>query len=91
MRSAQPKRPTRREIALTTARVAGYENDTRAFTRLFCTSHVASCAALNEAWRAGVALRQNAQEDSDHAQRPRLPQGPQTRPASSQRRPGGVP
>jgi hypothetical protein len=46
----QLNEPTRR---VTAARIAGFEGDTKAFTRLVIESHV-NRAALNAAWAAGV-------------------------------------
>lgn len=56
MRRSQPKRPSKRTVALTLARVAGFEGDTRAFTRLLVESRV-NREDMNAAWRAGVAQR----------------------------------
>lgn len=58
-RAAQPKRPSKRTVALTLARVAGFEEDTRAFTRLLVESRV-NREAMHEAWQAGVARRREA-------------------------------
>jgi hypothetical protein len=43
---------TKREIAIARARIAGYENDTRTFTRLLVESWVRR-ELLNEAWHQG--------------------------------------
>lgn len=43
---------TKREIAIAKARIAGYENDTRTFTRLLIESRVRR-DLLNEAWHQG--------------------------------------
>lgn len=47
---------TKREIAIAKAKVAGYENDTRTFTRLLVESRVRR-ELLNEAWHQGEKLR----------------------------------
>lgn len=52
----QPKGPTQRQVALTRTKVAGFEGDSRTFTRLVVESRV-NRRAMNEAWAAGVALR----------------------------------
>lgn len=49
-------RPTKREVAISRARVAGYENDTRTFTRLLVESRVRR-ELLNAAWQEGAALQ----------------------------------
>ena len=43
---------TKRRIAIDKARIAGYENDTRTFTRLLVESRVRR-ELLNEAWQQG--------------------------------------
>lgn len=45
-----------RSTALALARVAGYHNDSRAFTRLIVECRVAR-AAMNEAWTAGARAK----------------------------------
>lgn len=50
-------KPTKREVALTKARVAGYENDARAFTRLLVEARV-NRTDMNSAWAAGAARRE---------------------------------
>jgi|GEM_PF-5989474 len=52
----QPKGPSKRTAALTRARVAGFEGDTREFARLVVESRVGR-EALNAAWRVGEAER----------------------------------
>jgi len=47
---------TRREIALSLARVAGYHGDTATFTRLLVEERV-NRAAMNAAWQSGVFAR----------------------------------
>jgi hypothetical protein len=47
---------TRREVALINARVAGYHDDARSFTRLRIESRVA-IAYLNEQWRLGQKMK----------------------------------
>lgn len=47
---------TKREIAIAKARIAGFENDRRTFTRLLVESRVRR-ALLNEAWHQGRAQR----------------------------------
>lgn len=49
---------TKREIAISKARIAGYENDTRTFTRLLVESRVRR-ELLNEAWHQGRSQREN--------------------------------
>ena len=43
---------SKRELALTNARVAGYNNDKATFTRLVIESRV-SITLLNQAWQLG--------------------------------------
>lgn len=49
---------TKRNIALAYARVAGYHNDSSAFTRLIIESRV-NRQAMNEAWGNGRIAREN--------------------------------
>lgn len=56
MRRAQPKGPSKRTAALARAKVAGFEGDSRTFTRLVVEARV-NRVDLNAAWRAGVAQR----------------------------------
>lgn len=46
-----------RKTALVLARVAGYHQDSKAFTRIWVEARV-SKAKLNEEWRRGWAMRQ---------------------------------
>lgn len=57
---AKPKQRklTKREAWIIQARVAGYHDDSRAFTRLLVEARV-SREALNRAWFQGVAAKQN--------------------------------
>lgn len=57
MSNAPPKRPSARSLALTAAKVAGYHQDARAFTRLRVESRV-SIEALAEQWRLGVRAKE---------------------------------
>lgn len=47
-----------RATALTLAKVAGYHNDSRSFTRLIIESRVAR-PKLTEAWQHGVTAKRN--------------------------------
>ena len=49
-------RPTRRERWITAMRIAGYHDDSRAYTRLLCEAHV-NRAVLNKAFMAGGRAR----------------------------------
>jgi len=49
---------TKRETALTYAKVAGYHNDTKSFTRLIIESRV-NLQTMNHAWCAGVKAKEN--------------------------------
>lgn len=48
----------KREIALSSCRVAGYHNDKMAFTRAYIDNRL-SIAAANEAWQQGVKQRES--------------------------------
>jgi hypothetical protein len=48
---------SKRDTAIALARVAGYHQDSRAFTRLIIESQVRR-DVMNEAWRAGVRARE---------------------------------
>ena len=58
--------PTKREVALTKAKVAGYENDTRTFTRLLVESRVRR-ELLNAAWIEGRSQSENERSRSENA------------------------
>lgn len=47
---------TKRDVALTIAKSAGFHNDTRTFTRAIIERRV-NREAMNAAWAAGVAAR----------------------------------
>ena len=47
-----------RKTTLDLIRIAGYHNDTKAFTRLYCESKLSRTAA-NEAWQVGATQKQN--------------------------------
>ena len=55
----------KREIAIAKARIAGYENDTRAFTRLLVESRVRR-DLLNEAWRNGRSQAESGRSKSEN-------------------------
>lgn len=52
----RPSTPSKRQVALVKARVAGYHNDTADFTRLRVESRV-SIEYLQEEWRRGQRMR----------------------------------
>lgn len=52
------KRPTKREIVLGLARLAGYHNESNAFYRIHVEQQLVSYANLLAAWRAGVQQRE---------------------------------
>ena len=47
-----------RKLTLDLIRIAGYHDDAKAFTRLYCESRI-SRAAADKAWQAGAAQKQN--------------------------------
>lgn len=47
-----------RKLTLDLIRIAGYHNDAKSFTRLYCESNI-SRAAANEAWQNGVNQKLN--------------------------------
>ena len=53
----KPKRPSQRELTLAHLRIAGYDNDAAAWTRLYI-EHRISHAVAKEAWRQGVRMRE---------------------------------
>lgn len=57
---------TKREIAIARAKVAGYENDTRTFTRLLVESRVRR-ELLNEAWHQGRSQSENNRSKGENA------------------------
>lgn len=48
----------KRQISLTRAKIAGYHDDSRSFTRLIIESRV-NRQAMNEAWNNGKIAKQN--------------------------------
>lgn len=57
---------TKRDIAISRARVAGYENDTRTFTRLLVESRVRR-ELLTEAWHQGRTQGENERSRNENA------------------------
>ena len=49
---------TKRDMALTAAKIAGYHNDTKMFTRLLIEARV-NRQAMNSAWCHGMSARQH--------------------------------
>ena len=63
-RSTDRTKPTKREVAIAKARIAGYANDTRTFTRLLVESRV-NRAILNEAWHQGLSQKRNERSNPE--------------------------
>lgn len=53
----EPKQPTKRTVWLSRMRIAGFHNDSAAYTRLLIEAKV-NRAELELAWREGVLLKQ---------------------------------
>lgn len=53
---SRPKRPSQRELTLAHMRIAGYDDDHAAWTRLYI-EHKISLAVAKEAWRQGKAMK----------------------------------
>lgn len=51
-----PKRPSQRELTLAHLRIAGYDNDRAAWTRLYVENRI-SYAVAKKAWEDGVRMR----------------------------------
>jgi hypothetical protein len=51
-----PRRPSQRELTLAHLRIAGYDGDHGAWTRLYI-EHRVSYAVAKKMWDAGVAMR----------------------------------
>jgi len=54
---ARPKRPSQRELTLAHLRIAGYDNDSATWTRLYIENKI-SYAAAKQAWAEGVRMRE---------------------------------
>lgn len=54
----RPLKITKRQTALALAKIAGYHNDAKAFTRLIIESRV-NRAAMNMAWSLGASAKAN--------------------------------